>query len=289
MPVVQMGKPGSASAGLPILELWDIAANGSFRPGAAYSPDSGAGRKHFTNGSNGHSDNGSVERTFYWISPSDQWDRGYPIADQMAGASKTITKLRTYAWCPVYGWSAGFTPELDDPELVGSTPNWTRITYEATLKKLGTGALDQTCFGWQGRGNSGPWNTNGGFRCAPMVTLYSPENQGDWTEVICRLNLGFGNPPFTTFPLAVPVDATVFHRLKTVVTLGPVFSVEFYIDGVLVISLGSGDLPWADLELGNIDINALYPTLNPSQDGGFFGSGDGMEGPYMSHLLVEVV
>ncbi len=285
---VTQSKATPAGAGLPILELWDIAANGSFRPGAAYSPQSGAGRKHYTAGNNGSADNGSTERTFYWLSTSDAYTNGYPVADQMAGAAKSITKLRTYAWCPVYGWTAGFVPQLD-AGLVSCTPNWTRITFEATLKKLAVGASDQTCFGWQGRGNNGPWNLLGGFRNAPMVTLYSPGGQGNWTQVICRLDLVNGGAAFPTFNLATPVDALVFHRLKSVVTLGPVFSVEFYIDDVLVKALSASDLAFTNLELGNLDINTLYPTLNPSQDGGFFGAGAGMEGPYMSHLLVEVV
>jgi hypothetical protein len=283
--IVTQGKPSPAGDANVVLDLLDIGLNGSRAVDGNATVAKGAMRRYQRISGSGDTANGSVDRSFFNF-PGDNFRNGYPLADQItAGNTQRRTVLKSYARCYHWGWTAGFVPS-QYPGLTAALPFFTRGTFETTLRKLGTGAADQTCFGWQAEGNSGPWNLNGGFRNAPMVTLYSSENQGNWDSVAIRTQMSSGANPIVFLPLLRTFSATVFRRLKTVVTLGPAFSVEFFIDGILVRTVVASDLSWTSLEATNQGFNELYPTLNPTRDA---TANNGVEGPYGSRLRVELV
>lgn len=267
-----------------ILDLFDIGPNGSRVIGGNATIARGNHARYFRYGLSGDPENGSGNRTMFNFI-GDLFTNAYPRADQIISTDTRLTVLMGYARCYAAGWTAAFVPSLRG-NLVQHVPYWPQITFETTLKKLGTGANDQTCFGWQGEGNNGPWNTSGAFRNAPMVTLYSPENQGDWTHVALRLNMFNGSTPIVLTPLDRTFSATEFRRLRTRITFGPVYAVEFFIDDTLVKSLSATDLSFGSLETTNQEMNELYPTINPTRD---TAVNSGVEGPYMSRLTVRLV
>lgn len=282
--IVTNGKGALSGDASIILDMFDIGPNGSRVIGGNATIARGNHARYQRLGLSGDPENASGNRTMFNF-VGDLLTNGYPRADQIVFTNERITVLKGYARCYAAGWTAGFVPSKRTG-LVEKVPFWPQITFETTLKKLGTGVNDQTCFGWQAEGNNGPWNTAGGFRNAPMVTLYSPESQGNWTAVVARCEMFNGGAPFVTLPLATPIDATVFRRLKTRITFGPVYSIEFFIDDTLVKSVSAADLPWNNLEVTNQEMNELYPTINPTKD---TAANNGVEGPYMSRLTVRMV